>query len=232
MQNLLNLYENELGAVGFYNVLANEIQNSPNLYNKKGIFLGDLLAQKKVLSDQIKPIVNKGDTRIDMPILSGDVNSKERILILGLEPRHTNDFYNIMKVSNKVFATPFGIDRWYSDSKQSIYASAFEKFSKNDRIFLFSDFVKEYVVTDPNQKSINDQNARQNFEKLFNEKYKSLLEEEIEIFKPKIIIGLGKTDISKKVPKSWIEKYNVNIIAHPTNGNYAKMQKAMTELLK
>ena len=187
---------------------------------------------KEGISETKKPIVQKGDIRIDVPVLIGDVKSKHRVLILGLEPRHTDDVFNIMKVGNKVFATPFGIDRWYSDSKQGVYASAFERFLSSDKLFLFSDFVKEYWVADPGLKGKNDELARENFKQLFDKKYRLLLEKEIELFEPTMIVALGKVDISKKVPKSWLEKYNVQVIAHPTNGNYKRMQTAMMNLMK
>ena len=74
--------------------------------------------------------------------------------------------------------------------------------------------------------------ARENFKQLFDKKYRLLLEKEIELFEPTMIVALGKVDISKKVPKSWLEKYNVQVIAHPTNGNYKRMQTAMMNLMK
>ncbi len=137
-----------------------------------------------------------------------------------------------MKIDNKVFATPFGIDKWYSKSKQSVYASAFEKFLKLDALFLFSDFVKEYKVVDASKKASNDQQARSNFKNLLDNKYKSILEEEIKIFAPTLIIGLGKGDISRKVPKTWLNEYNVKVISHPTNGNFNRMQSELAEILK
>ena len=64
------------------------------------------------------------------------------------------------------------------------------------------------------------------------EKVKNLVLKEIEIFEPTIIIGLGKTDINKKVDKQWLQDFNVNIISHPTNGNFSRMQSELTEILK
>ena len=232
LQELLSFLESELDAVGFYNSLADAIQRTPNSFNNKGLFLGGKAELKSDLSKTIKPTVQKGDVRIDVPVLIGDVKSKHRILVLGLEPRHTDDFFNIMKAGNKVFATPFGIDRWYSDSKQGVYASAFERFLSSDKLFLFSDFVKEYHVADPELKGTNDQLARENFKQLFEKKYRVLLEKEIKIFEPTMIVALGKVDISKKVPKSWLEKYNIQVISHPTHGNYNRMQTAMINLMK
>jgi hypothetical protein len=233
MQKLLSFLERELDAIGFYNSLADAIKNVPNSYNKKGLILGETaLLKDSGLTETKKPIVQKGDVRIDVPVLIGDSKSKHRILILGLEPRHTDDVFNIMKLGNKVFATPFGIDRWYSDSKQGVYASAFERFLSSDKLFLFSDFVKEYFVADPGLKGKNDELARGNFEQLFEKKYRMLLEKEIEFFEPTMIIGLGKGDITKKVPKVWLEKYNVQVISHPTNGNYNRMQSEMANLIK
>jgi len=230
MNKILRFYEDELRGKDFYNVLKQKSKESPNFYNPYIIF-SDINSSISTLQSD-SPKVNSGDVRIDMPILCGNVNSKLKVLFLGLEPRHTDDMYNIMKIENKVFATPFGIDKWYSNSKQSVYASAFEKFLKLDGLFLFSDFVKEYEVNDSNQKSLNDQKARANFEKKFTNKYKSILEHEIKYFEPTLIIGLGKGDISKKVEKDWLKQFNINVISHPTRGNFHRMQAELKELLK
>jgi hypothetical protein len=228
MNELLSFYENELGAKDFYSVLKEKSKESPNFFNPKIVF-NNIGSSAKVISDF--PKVNSGDVRIDMPILCGNIKSKFKVLFLGLEPRHTDDIYNIMKIDNNVFATPFGIDKWYSKSKQSVYASAFEKFLKLDALFLFSDFVKEYKVVDASKKASNDQQARSNFKTLLNDKYKSILEEEIKIFEPSLIIGLGKGDISRKVPKTWLNEHNVKVISHPTNGNFNRMQSELAEIL-
>jgi hypothetical protein len=58
------------------------------------------------------------------------------------------------------------------------------------------------------------------------------LEEEIKIFSPTLIIGLGKGDISRKVSKTWLNEFNVKVISHPTNGNFNRMQSELTEILK
>ena len=113
-----------------------------------------------------------------------------------------------------------------------IYASAFENFLKLDALFLFSDFVKEYKVIDALKKTSNDQQARSNFKTLFDNRYKSILEQEIKLFEPTLIIGLGKGDISRKVPKTWLNEHNVKIISHPTNGNFNRMQSELAEILK
>lgn len=230
MEKLFQFYESELGAKDFYSTLKHKSKESSDIFNQNIIFSKNESNTSIFHNDQ--PIVKSGDIRIDMPILCGNINSKNKVLVLGLEPRHTDDMYNIMRIENKVFATPFGIDRWYSKSKQSIYASAFEKFLNRDALFIFSDFVKEYKVPDPNQKSLNDQTARANFENLFEDKYKTILEKEIKIFEPTLIIGLGKGDINKKIHKSWLKEFNVNVISHPTNGNFNRMQTGMSEVLR
>lgn len=229
MEKLHQFYENELGAIGFYQLLKQKTITSPDFFNPTMV-LSRINSNKTDIGPK-SLVVSGGDVRIDMPVLSGDVNSKDRILILGLEPRHTNDFYNIMKVDNRVYATPFGIDRWFSDAKQSVYASAFKEFLNEERLFLFSDFVKEYKVEDPDIKSTNDKIARDNFEFLFESKYKSILEREIKIFNPNLIIALGKSDVTRKIPNSWLKEYNVKVISHPTNGNFNRMKTAMREIL-
>jgi hypothetical protein len=230
MEKLTQFYEDKLGGKDFYGILERKSREKSSLFNQSIVFPKVNSSSSITYSESEE--VRSGDLRIDMPIVCGNPKSKLKILFLGLEPRHTDNMYNIMKVGNKVFATPFGIDRWYSNSKQSVYASAFKKFVTSDGLFLFSDFVKEYKVIDPKQKKLNDENARANFEKKFSETYKAILEKEIEIFEPTLIIGLGKTDINKKVDKQWLKQFNVNIISHPTNGNFNRMQSELTEILK
>ena len=230
MDKLYKFYEKELFGNGFYSLLMHKTKESTNQFNQNIVFNNTDSSISKVSSDV--PKVNNGDIRIDMPILCGNIKSQRKVLFLGLEPRHTDDIYNIMKIDNKVFATPFGIDKWYSKSKQSVYASAFEKFLKLDALFLFSDFVKEYKVVDPSMKASNDLQARDNFKNLFDNKYRSILEQEIKLFEPTLIIGLGKGDISRKVPKTWLNEYNVKVISHPTNGNFNRMQSELSEILK
>ena len=228
MHNLFNFYEHQLAVEGFYSKLKGLINSKPNQYNQ-GLLLHS--TENFYVNNSIDCIVNAGDIRIDMPMLIGTINSETRILILGLEPRHTHDFYNVIKKGKMVYATPFGIDRWYANVKQNVYASAFKKYLAPEKLFLFSDFVKEYYVIDPSNKIKNSNQARFKFEELFESKYQRILEQEIELFKPNIIIGLGKTDISKKVPISFIKNYDIQVISHPINGNFHRMQKSMDGIL-
>jgi len=41
---------------------------------------------------------------------------------------------------------------------------------------------------------------------------------------------MGKIDISNKVPKDFIKDNKINIICHPTRGNYPRMIKGMDEI--
>ena len=231
MRKVYEFYENTFDSKGFYNCLAQKIKDNPAQYNER--LSRDLIVQNDSYKFQDSNIiVKKGDTRFDMPISMGNSTAKERILVLGLEPRHTDDYFNIMRVGNNVFATPFGIDRWYAASgKKIIYGTAFADFFNGNRFFLFSDFVKEYKVSDPNNKIGNSKDARNDFKSLFENKYKDILENEISIFKPTLIIGLGKTDISKKVNRSFLDKYKIHVISHPTNGHFHKSKQALSNLL-
>lgn len=229
MKKLYEFYESALDSKGFYNHLAQRIKDNPGLYNEQLLLVPPTYNTDK---GNVDITVKKGDSRFDMPLAIGNSSAEERILILGLEPRHTNDFFNIMRVGDKVFAAPFGIDRWYAASgKKNIYGTAFADFLNSNRVFLFSDFVKEYEVNFPFDKNKDDENARKNFQPFFDSKYLEILEKEISIFKPNLILGLGVGDIKKKVDKSIIEKYNINVISHPTNGNINKTKTAMHKLL-
>lgn len=229
MEKLHQFYENELEAKGFYQLLQKKTLTSPEFFNPTMVLTQ--INSKKTVNIQPNPVVQSGDVRIDMPVLSGNASSKTRVLILGLEPRHTDDFYNIMKIKNRVYATPFGIDRWFSGARQSVYASAFREFLNEERLFLFSDFVKEYKVEDSSTKGLNDKIARDNFKFLFESKYKTILEQEIELFEPNLIIALGKSDVTRKISKSWLNQFKVQVVSHPTNGNFNRMRTSMREYL-
>jgi hypothetical protein len=228
MDKLFNFYEHQLAIEGFYSKLNGLINSKPNQFNQ-GLLLPS--SENFFITNSNDCIVDAGDIRIDMPVLIGNKNPESRILILGLEPRHTHDFYNVIKKGKMVYATPFGIDRWYANVKQNVYASAFKKYLTPEKLFLFSDFVKEYLVIDPSNKINNSTEARFKFEELFESKYQHLLEQEIKLFNPNIIIGLGRTDISKKVPHSFIKNFDIQVISHPINGNFPRMQKSMDEIL-
>jgi hypothetical protein len=235
VENIYKFYEENLGGYDFYSSLKNKRDLTPELYNRL-ILIPDEIGypiseiKSKSVNKLDEVYVQHGDLRIDMPILIGSTQPKVRILILGLEPRHTDDFYNVLKKDKTVYATPFGIDRWFAGVKQNIYASAFHKYLAPDRLFLFSDFVKQYEVIDPNNKNKNGNNARDRFKHLFESKYQNILTEEIKLFAPHIIIGMGKIDISNKVPKDFIKDNKINIICHPTRGNYPRMIKGMDEI--
>lgn len=227
-KHIYKFYEEKLGGHDFYSSLKKKRDLNPELYNRLILIPDEICYPISAIIDNTD--VKPGDLRIDMPILIGSIKPKVRILILGLEPRHSDDFYNVHKKDKTVFATPFGIDRWYAGVKQNIYASAFNNYLAPDRLFLFSDFVKEYKVIDPNNKNKNSSYARDSFKHLFQSKYQELLTEEIKLFAPDIIIGMGKVDISNKVPKDFIKENKINIISHPINGNYPRMIKGMEEI--
>ena len=224
MDELYQFYEKSLGATGFYQCLKKRVTREPVSHNP---FL--------ILPDEEDPTqgfenpgqVEPDTLRLDMPVMIGSQDARERVLILGLEPRHSDDFYNILKQGNRVYGTPFGIDRWYSGAKQNIYPKAFAPYRSVDRLFLFSDFVKEYWVKDPESKEENSELARSRFGPLFVSKYRDFLEREIAIFQPNTIIGLGKIDISKKIPRDFIKDYGIHVVSHPIQGNYPKMKKSL-----
>jgi hypothetical protein len=54
-----------------------------------------------------------GDIRVDLPIWIGNYDlSIFKIVFMGLEPRDSNNKYNIEKVENFVFGSPFGVELW------------------------------------------------------------------------------------------------------------------------
>lgn len=225
--DLLSFYEKSLEAKGFYSHFHQKKQLTPENYNPLNFLLPPYSSSQIEISIEAK----KGDLRFDMPMLIGSINPSQKIMIIGMEPRHTNDHFNLMRLNNRVFATPFGIDRWYSKSNKGIYASAFKPYLTEERLFLFTDFVKEYEIISLEEKGLSDAHARQHFQSKFENNYQTILEEEIALFQPDLIIALGIKDVSQKIPAAWLAKYNVKVIHHPISGNFRRMQNSMNNLL-
>ncbi len=215
MVDLYSFYEDVLQAGGFYQELKRHNEASDDLK----------LSKENIL-------VRANDIRMDMPLLYGDSAADKKVLILGLEPRHTDNVFNIFRKENRVYGTPFAVDRWFKSGNKGIYATAFKPFLSDSRLFLFSDFVKEYKVLDPTNKSINDSIARESFQLNFEEKYRPILEKEIDLFSPDIIIALGKTDVSRKIPAAWLNNYGIRVIHHPVSGNFKRMQDGMNAIFQ
>jgi hypothetical protein len=233
MKKIENFYRNKLGFNEFYNiVLSNSL-----LDNKEFIQCDNLLKGLDRQESKLSPnlISNQADIRIDVPIWFGDLlNAQKRIIIFGLEPRDTNSAFNIEKIGSKIFASPFGIDRWndFTSVKrkpQNRYYRVFKELIANSKNFvLFSDIVKDYpIISENNQNRENDINARALF---FSKAEKELkhLTEEIKNINPTHIITLGSdsyTFLSKYYPKITYR------LRHPANGGETKAKQMLKEIL-
>ena len=165
-----------------------------------------------------------GDIRIDLPVWFGNIKSKNRVVFIGQEPRDTRKDFNIEKVGNSVFATPFGIEKSYSR-----YFKLFEPYLNNaDTFFLFMDVVKEYEVLNHDDKTVNDKNATDNFLKKSDEEF---IKKELDIIEPTIIICLGEKAY-KFMKKPLFSTYNVKQITHPAAwGGANKAKEQLQEIL-
>ena len=88
MKELYEFYESALDSKGFYNRLAQRIKDNPGLYNER-LLLESANLPATVKKANVDITVKKGDSRFDMPLAIGNSSAEERILVLGLEPRHT-----------------------------------------------------------------------------------------------------------------------------------------------
>jgi len=245
MQNLLNFYQKWLGFKNFYHIIKNNTSKDTDEYIQNNNFL-ESMKIKEVSNNKSnnKIEVKKGDYRYDVPVWFGNLNrSKTRIVVLGLEPRHTNQAFNIEKINNKIFAAPFGIDRWNFESTvyrrlQNVYYHAFEELiSQKEYFILFSDVVKFYKVYDVNNKNkINDKKAREYFNNInLEEQNIKKLFKELELIKPTHVLTLGN-DNHKKISRLLKGKYYtdkapyLHKIRHPARGGHIIAKKQMKDL--
>jgi len=210
----MDFYRETLGYEDYYSIINNQSDEDEFICNDR--FLPNITSKSN--GEEITTTV--GDSRIDVPVWFGDLNKSVRIVVLGLEPRDTNQLFNIERVGNKVYGTPFGVDRWNYKSSvwrkpQNKYFKPFNKMVNDENHFvLFSDVVKSYDIVDVDNK-INDSHARENFiSKSIKEK--DNLMREMELIDPTHIITLG--GVSYGVIKKMLPDYNVIKVRHPSNG--------------
>ena len=170
--------------------------------------------------------------RVDVPVWFGDFQrSKKNILVYGREPRDTNKDFDIEKIDNRIYAAPFGCDRWNEKSSikgrpQLKYFRTFKEIIEKQEVFIiFSDIVKYYIAESGN-KSQNDRAARKTFTHLAKEEVNiEFLKEEIRLINPAKILG----NKSYYFYKDNIALGDFHLIPHPSHGGE---RKAIREIRK
>ncbi len=231
MEQIVSFYK-KLGFVNFYNLINANIEHNKSEFVQIDRFLFGL--KKSIVSPSNIIECSTGDIRFDIPVWFGDIfNSKVRIIVFGLEPRDTDSNFNIEKIENRIYATPFGVDRWIDSSSvqrkpQNRYYRVFnELVNDHSNFVLFSDVVKDYyVVSKHNVNRKNDTIARDLF---FEKAYAGLgfLKEEIELINPTHIITLGLD--SYNFIKSNFSDIEIIKLRHPANGGERLARKQLQD---
>ncbi len=228
LENLLNEYKKEFEFDKFYENLFYNITTWPDFHTQNINFLRDYPWPKKEIIFQPQKPTSAGNVRVDLPVWFGKVDSKVRLIIVGLEPRDTdkkNGFLNIEHKNNRVFATPFALERPVKK-----YQKAFSPLTSRDDVFsYFTDVVKTYNVIDVADKKVNDRAARKSFWTVA-EEYVPFLKREFCIIKPTKIIGLGKD--SSLFLKRHFKEYDIIGVTHPARGGAGKCANQIEEILK
>lgn len=236
MKEIVKFYKEWLGFNKYYEIILSNQELHQTEYNQNKRLLEGIRREQSHSYEEFA--TQDGDLRIDIPVWFGNFEkSKRRIIVFGLEPRDTNPRFNIERVNNLVFGTPFGIDRWnYSSSikhkPQNKYFRVFKDISNQaDTFLLFSDIVKTYKVVDKNNSNgINDRVARESFD-LHATNSRDKLLEEILLIEPSHIITLGK-DSYEKV-RTILPEFKDKIIGvrHPANGGETQAKYEVNQLL-
>lgn len=231
IERLTSLYQ-RFDYAQYYNILLANQREDTNEYIQSSRFLYGMKGQEINGTEEI--YCTEGDLRIDLPVWFGNPEQSScRVIVFGLEPRDTDSIFNIEKIGNRVFGTPFGIDRWNRDSSvkgkpQNKYYRVFQNLIENQLNFvLFSDIVKEYeIVSVVNKEGSNDRNARESF---FAKAATELLylREEIHLVQPTHILTLGN-DSFKVLSDHYPEI--THRIRHPANGGEGKARQQLAEL--
>lgn len=227
IEQILSLYHGIFPFEKFYDNLLYNIKTYPQHHIVNPTFLKGYNSQVEVSHDIPTIYTKEGDIRVDLPIWFGDFNTDNKIIILGLEPRDTDQsgHLNIERIDNFVFGTPFALER-----PKGPYYSAFQDIiTANKGLIYFTDVVKTYHVSHSTNKSANDKEARTNFWTKA-EEGKSFLSKEIESIKPKKIIGLGNHSYHF-LQSHFGDKYKVHKIRHPSQGGTKLAKEQLKSLL-
>jgi hypothetical protein len=209
MKKILELYQLKYKYNSFYKVATNKILENNLIKNNFD------MGFEKSKDSNINYTAKFPDVRIDLPIWFGSPEkAKLKVMILGREPRDSNDKYNLEKNTelNYVFGTPFGIEFWNEENKY--YKSFKEIISRQDVLCYFTDVVKKYEVKDT--KHFSDASAKENFW-LYSEKdieNFTFLNDEINLLNPDIIIGLGNESYTF-LKKHFGLTYKIEKVTHP-----------------
>jgi hypothetical protein len=139
MDKLIKFYQDWLGFDQYFQIILSNIENSKGEFIQNKNFLSGLELNTPSKYSEFSTIDN--DYRIDVPVWFGNKeNAQHRILIFGLEPRDTNHHFNIERVNNSVFASPFGVDRWNISSSvprkpQNRYYRVFQNLIEKENYF-------------------------------------------------------------------------------------------------
>lgn len=191
-------------------------------------FLAGVAAAEAAPPPQIT--VKAGDMRVDAPVWFGNPATAQRmIMIVGMEPRHSNDRYNLRREGATVYASPFGADRWCAGSSNKYYTVLQQLLPPcfPDLCVVLTDIVKEYQVLDPDHKQDNDQLARQSFKEHFTAQGQMLFAEELHCIQPDLVLAFGRATTTQ-LGRYCGERLSVLSVRHPAYGgvNQAKAQLA------
>ena len=233
MNRLVDFYKNWLGFVDFYDIVLSNKLRDTNEFIQENMFLCDFNQKRKDNSVIINTKI--GDSRIDVPVWFGNLETaKVRIIVFGLEPRDSDQIFNIERVDDKVFAAPFGIDRWNINSSvknklQNKYYRVFETvINEPDTFVLFSDIVKDYYISsDKDSKTENDTLARKNFVDKANDQLKWLFKE-VELIDPTHIFTLGEESyriVNELFPDKTYK------LRHPSHGGESQAKQEISTII-
>jgi len=228
IETLLNLYRQQFPFDRFYDNLLYNISAYPKYHIASQNFLAGYRPKTKIAEDIPLILTKSGDIRVDLPIWFGDPCAKNKIVVVGLEPRDTDKsgHLNIERVENFVFGTPFALEH-----PKGPYYSAFREVTEaSDTFFYFTDVVKTYQVGDSCSKSTDDKIARQTFWKKAHEG-KAFLLEELQIIEPDNIVALGNDSFSF-LNELLGATYNVRKVRHPSQGGARIARQQLAALLQ
>ncbi|WP_417444003.1 uracil-DNA glycosylase family protein [Joostella sp.] len=151
---------------------------------------------KKYISEKQFLPLNAYLLGIDFPYWFGNISAKKRIMVIGIDPLRNENVFNKVKADKNndvLIGTPYALHSIkMREGRTRPYWEFINSLSQDHFVYL-TDIYKTFFYTDSSKKERSYVYYKQHPSKLSS--IKNILEQEIELLKPDLIITLGKESI-------------------------------------
>lgn len=190
-EELIKIIQSDIINIPKENILdLYESWSQTNEKSSKWVF------DKKYISEKQFLPLNPYLLGIDFPYWFGNISAKKRIMVIGIDPLRNENVFNKVKADKNndvLIGTPYALHSIkMREGRTRPYWEFINSLSQDHFVYL-TDIYKTFFYTDSSKKERSYVYYKQHPSKLSS--IRNILEQEIELLKPDLIITLGKESI-------------------------------------